>query len=101
MIYESECKTTKRKLNVLHHSHGVFESALVLSGLGHTHRGFQQDFHGRLGHVVVTVEFLANFFAHLVNHSARVCVEQINETLQHVQMESRGNQFAMSSPFLS
>lgn len=85
----------------LHDGHGVFQTATILSSLGYTHGSFQKNFNGTFRHVIVTIEFLANFFFKFGNYVTGIGVEEIDETLEHVQVESRGYQFTMSTPFLT
>lgn len=47
------------------------------------------------------IEGLAQLGVQLGHHLARVLVEQIDEALQHVQMESGRNQLAMRSPLVT
>lgn len=99
-----ELKDIFRKIysrDSLHDGLGVLQAAPVLGGLGHSHGGLQKDLHGRLGHVVVGVELLAVLLAHLLDDGARVGVEQVDEALQDVEMESRGDELAVGPPFLT
>jgi hypothetical protein len=61
----------------------------------------QKNLDGALAHVVVTVESLAVQLPHLLAHESRVVVEELNEALQHVEMECRRNQLSVGSPFLT
>lgn len=61
----------------------------------------QENLDGALAHVVVTVEGLSVEGAHLLAHVPAVVVEQLDEALQHVEVESRRDQFPMRPPFVT
>lgn len=61
----------------------------------------QQDFNGCFAHVVMTVKSFSHLIRQLLHHMTRVLVEQIYETLQHVEMESGRDYPAMRSPFVT
>lgn len=85
-------------LHLLHHSHCVFESTLILGLFRNSHRSFQENLDRGLGHVVVDIERLAVFLAHTFYDRARIRVKKVDETLEDVQMERRGDQFTMCTP---
>lgn len=61
----------------------------------------QQDFNRRLAHVVMGIEGLAHLGVQLGHHLTRILVEQIDEALQHVQMEGGRDQLTMRTPLVS
>lgn len=83
----------------LHHSHGVLQSTAVLGGLGDTHGRLEKDLDGALGHVIVAVECFVALLAHALDDRSGVGVEEVDETLEDVQVEGRGNQFTVGTPF--
>lgn len=85
----------------LHDSHSVIESGLVLSFLGYSHSGFKQNFHRTFTHVVMAIERFPGLLVHLIHHQSGILVEQIDEALEHVQMEGRSDEFAMLAPFVT
>lgn len=84
---------------MLHNGHGVLEAASVLRGLRDTHGGLEEDLDGALGHVVVAVEFLVALLTHPLHQRARIGIKEVDETLQHVQVECWRDQFAVGAPF--
>lgn len=84
---------------MLHNCHGVFQAAAILRLLGDPHGSLEEDLDGALGHVIVTVELLVGLLAHSFHDGARIRVEQIDEALEHVQVERRGDQFTVGAPF--
>lgn len=51
--------------------------------------------------MIVCVERFTTFLVQFSNHLARVLVEQIDEALEHVQMECGRDEFAMRTPFVA
>lgn len=84
---------------LLHNCHRVFQAVASLRFLGDPHGGLEKDLDCALGHIVVAVEHLPGLFVHLFHDRARICIEQIDEALQHVQVERRGDQFTVCAPF--
>lgn len=60
----------------------------------------EKNLHSAFAHVVVSVENSA-FLLEFVDNCAGVGIEQVDKALQHVQMESWRDQFAMRAPFLT
>jgi len=69
---------------VLHNSHGIFEAASVLRGLGDTHGSLEKDLDSAFGHIVVAIEFFVAFLTHSFHHRTRIGVKEIDETLKYV-----------------
>lgn len=61
----------------------------------------QQDLHGGFAHVIMTVERLAHLIGQFLDDMPRVLVEQVNEALQHVQVECRGDDASVGPPFVA
>lgn len=55
----------------------------------------QKNLNGALAHVVVTIKGLSVEGAHFLAHMSTVVVEQLDEALQHVEVESRRDQFSV------
>lgn len=60
----------------------------------------EKDLDSAFAHIVVSVEN-SRFLLQFVDDCAGVGVEQVDEALKHVQVESRRDQFAMRAPFLA
>lgn len=61
----------------------------------------QKDLHGALAHVVVTVKSFSLQIAHLLADMSAVVVEQLDEALEHVEMECWRDELSMRSPFVT
>lgn len=70
LSYSFHCQSTKKKLT-------------------------QKNLNGALAHVVVTIKGLSVEGAHFLAHMSTVVVEQLDEALQHVEVESRRDQFSV------
>lgn len=60
----------------------------------------EKNLNSAFAHVVVSIEN-STFLLEFIDDCAGVGVEQVDEALQYVQMESGCDQFAMRAPFLT
>lgn len=61
----------------------------------------QKDFNGSFRHVVMSIEFFSIFLGQFLDYVATVSIEEIDEWLQYVQVESGRDEFSVSPPFWS
>lgn len=61
----------------------------------------KENVYRNFAHVIVHIEFAADFLLHALHNSPTITIECTQEALQHKLMERRNDQFPMRSPLLA
>lgn len=86
---------------LLHDSRGVLEAALLLGFASHPHSRFHEYVNGHSGHVLVTVELLADLALNLFHELQAVLVKEGHEGFEDAQVKGRGYELAVTAPLLT